>query len=1525
MSTRHLSRTRFKRGGIGVLISTLLLSALSVASIPKATAADFWTSCNTGLQYTSSTYVTVDSTVSGKCIITFKLGQTFTLPAGVSSLSEILAVGGGGGGGFNNNGGGGGAGQVQHRNTALTLGTATQLVITIGAGGTDGWITSSNWTKGENGSPTEIKTQAGTRIIRAGGGGGGCGGSVYATGYEGSGGGSCTNGASQAGSTANATAGFNAYTNAGRAGTAGGGGGAGAAATSSQGGAGVTLFGLTVGGGGGGWGSPYTGGSGGGGTSISGSSYTYTDRDNGSDGVANTGGGGGAARNGGSGVVKIAYLIPTAKAPSAPTSVSATAEVLGLTVNWGAPTDLGQRTVTGYQVEYSTTGASGSWTVASSSISAASTSYKITDLNGQTAYFVRVAAKYSGGLGAYGYPWIKIYETVTPYRTSNLITYVSGYGLTGGAAATNASTAFSRVRYVMASTYDGAAKYVDADFYRTLASTSSSSGTFDSISKLQVPTISGTGSQFVIQGNVSDLTVLSNTSEVQSGNGFTGRLEIWPWDYGTSAANDQAERSAGTYDDSDTQNAGGSYGSFQLHNLTSTTKQTAFSWNNHGQTTAFDLGFGNPPSGQSDWTFCARDLICTSRTAFSLGVYINAPTTTLAGPTITSLSVTTGNTTGGTATVLTGTNLTGTTGVTVDGVAATLGTITSTSVAITTPAGTAGVKDVVLTTPSGSVTSTGAFTYTRVNQATLNISAATSSATSNGTGYSATPTFSTTGGTGTGTVTYAVAIGGTASSCTLSNGTASATLTATTSGTCLIKASKAEDNTYNVASSSNLTFTFNKLALTTPTNVAATATSLKAVTVSWTGVANASSYTVLLYDSTGATVRATKTGVISPTSYTFTDSDYLEFSDATEYKTSVTAVASGDFYRDSSESTKVSITSSAALAVPSSVSAQPTGTSPNGTRKSIDVTWGAVANVSSYTVKIYDVATGGTPLATVTGILSSATSTTLTTSQYPSMLDKTTYYITVTAVGNGTTYLTSVESSRASVTTHAIASTPSFSVNPSSQSKTAGQSVTFTVSATATDLGTLSYVWKKGSTTVGTNSSTYTIPTTATSDQADYTVVVTNTLNGGTSSSTSAAATLTMYSALAFNARGNVTITAGTALAGGTSILVTAINGRANRTYALSAGSLPIGLSLDSATGAITGTPTVAGTYSGTKITVTDANGATLEMASGFTITVNRGSQLPISIVTRYGTGGQTLNLAIQGGSGSGTLTFAETPDSPYCSISGSTLTANFGVGVSGICNVTATRAADLGFTASSSSSTAIFFTAYVPVAVQSMTCPAGTVPSNPTGIGVGTCMQVLAPVSTSSGDAGAAPKITALSLATAAVGAQVVITGTGFSSATKVQFGSKSTTTFTKTSTTITVNVPTGATSGRVMVFSPTGTAMASQIFTVITSDVRAPAYLSGNINTSVPTQVTLNFDENLASSGISASAFGVSVAGLSRTVNSVSISGSTITLTLASAVSTGQTVLFTYTSPGDSTSIQDAAGNKTGTIVATALTNTL
>ena len=103
-------------------------------------------------------------------------------------------------------------------------------------------------------------------------------------------------------------------------------------------------------------------------------------------------------------------------------------------------------------------------------------------------------------------------------------------------------------------------------------------------------------------------------------------------------------------------------------------------------------------------------------------------------------------------------------------------------------------------------------TVSKANQANLVASQVTSTSTWNGTAYTAVPSFSTTGGTDNGAVTYSVT-SGTATSCTLSNSTASATLTASTSGTCTITATKAATTNYNSVTST-LVFTFVKASTT---------------------------------------------------------------------------------------------------------------------------------------------------------------------------------------------------------------------------------------------------------------------------------------------------------------------------------------------------------------------------------------------------------------------------------------------------------------------------------------------------------------------------------------------------------------------------------------------------------------------------------------------------------------------------------------------------------------------------------------
>lgn len=306
------------------LFAGIFAIAGTVVVLDTPAKAASWSTCSTGLSAASITSgnIVVDTSTAGKCIITFKNNQTFTLPTGVNFLSQALVVGGGGGGGFNSLGAGGGGGRVLHRSTDWSLSNASSLEIVIGNGGADGWKTTSNWVNGDNGGDTYI-SKPGSELIRAGGGGGGCGAGTNPTNFTGSAGGACHMGTQMVAPTV-AIANWESLANNGGAAGGGGGGGAGAAGADGTGtkvgGDGVTRFGLAVGAGGGGWGNA-TGALGGGpqassrnigGQAIDSANYAAAnaDRASGSDGLANTGSGGGAARNGGSGVVKIAYSIP---------------------------------------------------------------------------------------------------------------------------------------------------------------------------------------------------------------------------------------------------------------------------------------------------------------------------------------------------------------------------------------------------------------------------------------------------------------------------------------------------------------------------------------------------------------------------------------------------------------------------------------------------------------------------------------------------------------------------------------------------------------------------------------------------------------------------------------------------------------------------------------------------------------------------------------------------------------------------------------------------------------------------------------------------------------------------------------------------------------------------------------------------------------------------------------------------------------------------------------------------------------
>jgi hypothetical protein len=330
---------------------------------------------------------------------------------------------------------------------------------------------------------------------------------------------------------------------------------------------------------------------------------------------------------------------------SAPLGVTATAIAGGVRVTWTTPIDVDSG-ITGFRVESSSSGNSGTWNLATTVASGIRT-YDILGLS-QVATYVRVAATTSAGTGTYGYPWTKLYRTLTKTRSGNNIVYETGFGVTAGDyAVVNSTLSFSRIRYRMEDSFTvGNLNYADVDFYKWASSgasaeTTTSATLAPTISNLQIlsPASGGT-----IQTNVADLNVISSIfnssdypNQISNGSGKIGRLEIWPFNYAPGGSGLQPSGDANTYDFDDSSAGAASYGSFQVHDVTSvSSRRTIFAWNNHSNSTP-DIGFGSgvtptAKAGHEDWTFCGGSS-CPQPTYFSLTIFINAPLTPLADAT----------------------------------------------------------------------------------------------------------------------------------------------------------------------------------------------------------------------------------------------------------------------------------------------------------------------------------------------------------------------------------------------------------------------------------------------------------------------------------------------------------------------------------------------------------------------------------------------------------------------------------------------------------------------------------------------------------------------------------------------------------------------------------------------------------------------------------------------------------------------------------------------------------------------------
>jgi Immunoglobulin domain/PA14 domain len=126
---------------------------------------------------------------------------------------------------------------------------------------------------------------------------------------------------------------------------------------------------------------------------------------------------------------------------------------------------------------------------------------------------------------------------------------------------------------------------------------------------------------------------------------------------------------------------------------------------------------------------------------------------------------------------------------------------------------------------------------------------------------------------------------------------------------------------------------------------------------------------------------------------------------------------------------------------------------------------------------------------------------------------------------------------------------PTITTHPANTAVTAGQTATFTV--VASGAAPLTYQWKRGTSNVGTNSATLSIPNAQTANAGSYTCVVTNSVGAATSN----AATLTVNNA-PFITKHPVSVIV---MTGQTATLTVAASGTAPLTYQWKQGTTNVG------------------------------------------------------------------------------------------------------------------------------------------------------------------------------------------------------------------------------------------------------------------------------------------------------------------------------------------------------------------------------
>ncbi|MBS1369994.1 MAG: hypothetical protein HPZ91_08590 [Lentisphaeria bacterium] len=139
----------------------------------------------------------------------------------------------------------------------------------------------------------------------------------------------------------------------------------------------------------------------------------------------------------------------------------------------------------------------------------------------------------------------------------------------------------------------------------------------DTAAKVAVPS---PGSP-VFQTYVTNLEVASNVESVKTGTFEKGNVEFWGCNYGPGNGKKIPGASDKTFDFGDSPTGRDSYGSMQVHNFQE--KQTVFAFNKLTADQNCDLGIGNSPKGNPDWTFTSSGRNYKAAELYIVGKYEN--------------------------------------------------------------------------------------------------------------------------------------------------------------------------------------------------------------------------------------------------------------------------------------------------------------------------------------------------------------------------------------------------------------------------------------------------------------------------------------------------------------------------------------------------------------------------------------------------------------------------------------------------------------------------------------------------------------------------------------------------------------------------------------------------------------------------------------------------------------------------------------------------------------------------------------